>query len=145
MAVRVEHSVVIERPVEQVFAALTDFENEPRWQPAVLESRHTPPGPVRLGTRTFQARTFMGRRVKSTSEVTAYEPDHLMVCTSTPDVSPAVQTTYRVERVPEGTRVFFTIVLETKGAFSIIAPLVKRGLTKDVVTRFQTLKGQLEG
>lgn len=144
MTVRVEHTVTINQPVAKVFAAVTDFENEPQWQPAVLESRHMPPGPVGLGTRTFQARKFFGRRVESTSDVTAFEPNHLMICTSTPDVSPPVETTYRIEPTNGGTRLTFIIELGTPGFLVVMAPLIKRSLTKDVVTRFETLKRQLE-
>ncbi len=144
MAVHIEHSVVINRPTADVFAVLTDFENEPRWQPAVLESHHTPPGPLGLGTQTFQARKFFGRRVESTSEVTTFEPDRLMVCTSTPEVSPSVETTYHLEPAEGGTRLTFIIELGTPGLLTVMAPLITRSLTKDITTRFETLKRQLE-
>jgi carbon monoxide dehydrogenase subunit G len=66
--VRYEHEVEIERPPEEVYAFLADPENLPRWQSGVLEVRSE------SGTRFTEVRTFVGRRVESTIEVTAAEP-----------------------------------------------------------------------
>lgn len=32
-------SIVINRPVEQVFATMADFKNQPQWDPGLLEAR----------------------------------------------------------------------------------------------------------
>jgi hypothetical protein len=39
---RIQHSLIINEPVETVFLALADFEAEPHWQPAVLETKQIP-------------------------------------------------------------------------------------------------------
>jgi uncharacterized protein YndB with AHSA1/START domain len=68
-----QNTVTIQRPVEDVFAFLADFENVPRWNKAILRTRKTSPGPVEVGTTYRQVRT-----VPSTSEegfeVTGFEP-----------------------------------------------------------------------
>jgi len=144
MAIEIRHRVVIHRSAADIFAAVTDFAAEPRWQPAVLASRHTPPGPVQVGTRTHQVRKFFGRRIEATAEVTAFEPDRLMVCISTPEVSPVVQTTYALEPDDGSTALTFIITLGTPGAMRLFVPIIKRSLTKDVTIRFATLKRQME-
>jgi uncharacterized membrane protein len=143
-AVLVQHSVVINRPVEEVFAALVDFEADPEWQPAVLQSWHTPPGPVRIGTRTYQVRKVFGRRMEYTSIVTNLEPNRMIVCMSLSGVSPAVCTTYMLEPINGGTKLIVAIDLEIRGMSKGIAPLLKYRLIKDVARRFATLKGRLE-
>ena len=43
---KIEMSIVINRPVEEVFAFLSDFENNPKWQATSVEARKISEGPV---------------------------------------------------------------------------------------------------
>jgi uncharacterized protein YndB with AHSA1/START domain len=70
---RMEHSVVIDRPPAEVFKYLTDAERLPEWQTSALAV--TAQGEMRVGTRLRETRNFLGRRAESTLEVTEYEPD----------------------------------------------------------------------
>jgi len=143
--VKVEHTLVINQPVAKVFAALTDFENEPRWQTGLLESRHTPAGPVGIGTKVTQIRKFFGRPVETIGEVVEYEMNQKMVSRSTPEnPPPSFKTVYRVEPIDDHTRLFYSIELKGQGFFKLIQPFIKRSITKDVITRFNTLKSLLE-
>jgi carbon monoxide dehydrogenase subunit G len=70
--VRVTESVEIRRPPADVFAFLADLSNLPRWQPSVKEvSGRADAG---IGGRVVETREFMGKRVRSTLEVTAFDP-----------------------------------------------------------------------
>jgi hypothetical protein len=53
MAIREEHTVVIDRPVEEVFAFATDPNNDSLWQSTTLETEQTSEGAVDVGT-TFR-------------------------------------------------------------------------------------------
>ena len=141
----VQHSVVIHRPVEEVFAALVNFEAEPVWPPGVLRAWYTPPGPVRLGTRTYQVRLLAGRRREATSIITAFALNRKMVSMSTSEGSPAVCTTYLVDPMQSGARLTVSIELEIEGASKMVAPLLKYKLIRDVTQRFAALKQWLEG
>jgi uncharacterized membrane protein len=70
---RFQQSVVINRPVEQVFGFVSDLENDPRWTPGTVMER-TSPGPLGVGTTFQQHDRFMGRRMDLSLEVTDYEP-----------------------------------------------------------------------
>ena len=63
-----EHEVEIERAPEEVYAFISDPENLPQWQHEVVEVRRE------SDTRFTEVRTFIGRRVESTIDVTAAEP-----------------------------------------------------------------------
>lgn len=65
---RLEHTVEIERPPEDVYAFLSNPANLPRWQSEVSEVR------PESQTRFTEVRMFVGRRVESTLDVTAAEP-----------------------------------------------------------------------
>jgi uncharacterized protein YndB with AHSA1/START domain len=70
---RMEHSVVINRPPREVFAYLTDVERLPEWQASANEVRTD--GELGIGARIHEVRTLLGRRAESTLEVIEYEPD----------------------------------------------------------------------
>jgi Polyketide cyclase / dehydrase and lipid transport len=75
--------VTINRPVETVFAFATDPVTFPEWQPAVVESRQTSPGPMGVGTTGMNARKVMGQRVESTFEVASYTQNQVLSVKST--------------------------------------------------------------
>jgi len=139
--VQVTHSVIFHSSSATLFAALTDFQNAPKWQPAVIEERALTDGPLQVGVKTYQKRLFMGKPVESTCEIIEFEQDRKMVCSREGEV----RTSYLLEPIEDGTKLTFSIDLQGKGLkWSLLQPLIKAGLTRDVVTRFQTLKGQLE-
>ncbi|HLZ63521.1 MAG TPA: SRPBCC family protein [Ktedonosporobacter sp.] len=139
--VQVTHSVIFHCSPAALFAALTDFQNAPKWQPAVIEERALTDGPLQVGVTTYQKRLFMGKPVESTCEIVEFEQDRKMVCRREGEV----QTSYILEPTNDGTQLTFSIDLQGKGLkWTLLQPLIKAGLTKDVITRFQTLKGQLE-
>jgi polyketide cyclase/dehydrase/lipid transport protein len=68
-----ENTVMISRPIEQVFGFLSDFENVPRWNYAILETHKISQGPVGVGTIYQQLRSVPSRN-QERFEVTAYTP-----------------------------------------------------------------------
>jgi uncharacterized protein YndB with AHSA1/START domain len=47
-----ENTVMIGRPIEEVFAFFSDFENVPKWNYAIVETRKVSEGPVGVGPST---------------------------------------------------------------------------------------------
>jgi hypothetical protein len=68
-----ENTVVIRRPIEEVFAFLSHFENVPSWNYAIIETRKVSEGPVGVGTIYQQVRS-VPTRSEERFEVTAYDP-----------------------------------------------------------------------
>ena len=68
-----ENTVTIQRPTEEVFAFLADFENIPRWNYAIEETHKASAGPVGVGTSYRQTRSVPSRSVEG-FEVTVFEP-----------------------------------------------------------------------
>ena len=71
--IEIKNSIQINRPVERVFAFVTNVENLPKWAGPVTEAKQTSEGPVGVGTTQTQTAQFLGRRVESSQEVTEYE------------------------------------------------------------------------
>lgn len=55
-----ERTIVIGRPLDEVFAFFADGENDPRWRPAVKVMRRE--GPLAVGVRYTHTALGMGRR-----------------------------------------------------------------------------------
>ena len=68
-----ENTAIIRRPVEDVFAFLADFENVPRWNYAIVETRKVSPGPVGIGT-AYRQTPSVPRRSEEGFQVTVFEP-----------------------------------------------------------------------
>ena len=68
-----QNTVTIRRAVEDVFTFLADFENIPKWNYAIVETKKTSPGAVGVGTTYRQIRSIPDRREEG-FEVTAFEP-----------------------------------------------------------------------
>ena len=76
MAVRVQVSEVIDRPVAEVFHfyAHEHVRNHPRWDPD-MQLEQVSAGPIGVGTVIRRRNTHSGTPVEGTMEVVEFEPD----------------------------------------------------------------------
>ena len=120
---RFQHSVVINRPVERVFAFVSDFENDPPWS-GVAQVRRSPAGPVGIGT-TFRLRQrFLGRSFDFIMEVVRYQPNQLITVKSTSSRFVSMMGTRLVEPAGDATRLTFLGTGQTHGPLKPLEPLL---------------------
>ena len=141
--VKLEGSVVINRPIEEVFAFLTNPENSSQWQGSVLESKQTSEGPRGVGTTGQVVSQFLGRRIESTWEVTEYELNRKTTSKSTSGPVP-YELSATLETVDEGTRVTLVGEYEIGGFFKLAEPLVARMGQRQADADFANLKDLVE-
>ena len=67
-----ENSIVINKPVEQVFEFVTDPRNNAKWQTDILELEITSENHFGLGATYRCVNRFMGRRIESENKITDY-------------------------------------------------------------------------
>ncbi len=73
---RVETSITIHKPVEEVFAFLGSAENHRRFIPGMLEFKQTSPGPLgRVGATARGVRSDFGVKTEVLYEITEIEPN----------------------------------------------------------------------
>ena len=141
--IKVEVSTIINRPIEEVFAFVSDHRNDVRWQDGLLEVRVTPDGVVGLGSRVVEVRKFMGRRVESTGVITEYIPNQKSARKSV--AGPAdVQGYVACAAVEGGARVTQHMEMRSAGFFSVAEPLLAGGLRRSLEKNFGDLKDLLE-
>ena len=69
----IETSVNISKPVEEVFAFVTNLDNQKKLSSFITGLQVD--GPVQLGTKYVIETTSMGNVIKTTNEVVAFEPN----------------------------------------------------------------------
>jgi hypothetical protein len=119
----IEHSIVIRRPIEEVFAFVANMENALKIDPAMLEIKKISPDPPGVGTKYREITKAMGRQSEAIYEVTEYKPFSRVgfKSSSTPFGEPL--ETYTLESIKEGTRVTSALQLQLKGFIKVIKPL----------------------
>ncbi len=119
----VTNTISISRPIEDVFAVLTNVENTGKWFPGNVDEHWTSPPPHGIGSTRHAVVTVFGRRTENDAVVTEYEPPHRAAMRGTSKHAPFVGT---LTFAPDGggTRVEVTSEITLRGAMRILGPIV---------------------
>jgi carbon monoxide dehydrogenase subunit G len=139
--IRIEHSETIARPQEEVFAYLADPTNQRQWQSSVSDVRVE--GPLAVGSRWVEVRTFMGRSEEQEVEVVELQPPSRFTVQT---LSGAIRFRFQHQLSPAngGTRLDLVGEGEAAGFAKIAGPLAKRKVNKELTADFGRLKQLLE-
>ena len=140
---RIEESVEIKRPIDEVFAYTTDAKSWPKWQSILPKAEQTSQGPVSVGT-TFKGTVhMMGLSMKWTANVTECEPTKRFGKNIT-SAGMIVEQHNTYESI-EG-NVKFTIVynMKVRGIFKLFSPMLISSMRKELKKSLSNLKGVLE-
>jgi uncharacterized membrane protein len=140
---RAEHTVVVERPPDEVFRFLTDLSNVPDWQSGAVEVRA--PASVDVGATYVEVLKFLGKRIEATLEVTEFEPGRRFSVRAVSGPMP-FQVRHRLEPQNGGaaTRIHVELEGEPGGVFRLAEPLVMRNAQRQIEGDFATLKRMVE-
>ena len=139
-------STLIQRPVEEVFAFLTDARNNAKWQAGggLQRIQQMPESPVGVGTRLHETRSFMGRTFDTTSEVTEFEPNRTYTRSAIDPSSIIRKGVMTFAPVDGATRVTFEMQVKAGGLFAIAEPLLVATMKKGFDSDLSQLKALLE-
>ena len=73
--INLDLSTLIDRPVKDVFAFVTDPNNMSKWNSAVISMQQITPGAVSVGTKFKNIGEMLGRRIEGEVQVITFEPD----------------------------------------------------------------------
>jgi carbon monoxide dehydrogenase subunit G len=139
----ITQSVTIDRPVEEVWDFISDFENTTRWSRGVLEARQTSDGPLGVGSRLRTVVKAFGRRRTADYLVTEYEPNHVFAF----EVRAGRMTSrarFSVEPAGAGTRLTASGEAHAAGLYRLLAPILVRTLERHSQDDLATVKRLLE-
>jgi uncharacterized protein YndB with AHSA1/START domain len=139
-----QHTVIIKRPTEDVFAYVLDGERCPEWRRHVMDIKRIS-GDGGVGTVYAQGvQGPMGRRIAADYRVTVCEPDHLLEFeTLTGPVRP--QGRFEITPDGDGSRLTLSLDSDMKGILALfMGRTVQR--TMDIeVHELERMKTILEG
>ncbi|MGA8852084.1 MAG: SRPBCC family protein [Aeromicrobium sp.] len=118
----VERTFIVNRPIDEVFDYLSDFENTQEWDPGTLETTRTE-GDGGLGTTYRNRSSFMGREVELTYRTIGFDRPTFFSCQGTNKTATATDT-MTFTREGERTQIQYRADFEFHGVVKFIAPLI---------------------
>ena len=141
--IRVEHAVVIERPIEEVFDFMAKVENLPRWAENTIEARQTSEGPLGAGTTCTVLNKAVRRQMRNHFVVTEDERPTRYAAKTTAGPFP-MHLSYAHERVERGTSRRTVSEADLGGILKLGEPLMRRMARKQIEVDHARLKDILE-
>lgn len=143
--IKVEQSVTIARPVEEVFSFVADFRNWPDMQPAPQASGTTSEGPMKKGERFLQIIELPGQRVDLVCEVIGYAPNESFSLQYTWEkLLLDVDFTFAPADEPGVTKLTGRGEGRMGGLARLLEPLVNQEINREVAFNLDNVKSQLE-
>lgn len=139
-----QSSMIIHKPVKEVFDYLLTLENIPEIMPNVVRLEKLSEGTIGKGTKLLETRSIRGREAKAEIEITEFEPYRYY---TTKSVAGGITIIYKYffSEIEEGTQVQFEANVGIKGLFSFFS---RRALVKILKQEdgylLQYLKEELE-
>jgi hypothetical protein len=140
---KIERSIVIERPVSEVWDFVQDASKDAMWQTTLVESQVLTEGPRRVGTQVQEVRRFLGVQIPMTLELTEFEPERKSSLKAVTGGIP-LSGGYLLEPQDSGTKLTVTGQLEAHRLFKLAEPVFSRMTTRELEASLGHLKDLLE-
>src|SRR5215218_2506460 len=141
---RVEESIEINRPLEEVFNYVSDVGNYPEWMAHALEVRKDTAGPPQQGDRFTLAIESVGRRFETPYERSTYVANRQYTDRAVGGPVPNQWWESTFQEVPGGTRLTRAVDAVSGGLLELLEPLQKRAAERQLGKDLKTLKDVLE-
>jgi len=134
-----ENTIRIDRPADEVFAFLSDFENIPKWNYYILEVRQFSESPVGVGTTYHQIR----KSEEQDYQVTEFEANRAIAVKTLPQSSPGFERKFTLYEEGDTTRIRDEWKLDT-GRPALLEKLAGGRVKSAVAENLAKLKELLE-
>ena len=142
--IKVEESIVINRPISDVFPFVSNFENLPQWESNFQKVKLLTATPTGVGT-TYQCELKLpGQTATSKFEITEFEVNKKIAFEAEPAGPAKPNGSFRFETVPGGTKVTLLPRPEFRGFFKLLEPMMAGYVRKQNQAHLSTLKRILE-
>jgi uncharacterized membrane protein len=140
---KIEHTLTIDRPADEVWDYLMDARNDPVWMNHVVEVGRGADQPVEPGLEIDETLKFLGKRLGVTMRVTEHEPKRRSAIELTGSPVPG-RGSYELEPVDGGTRLTAALETDAHGFFKLAEPVFARMARRDFIGNLENLKDILE-
>lgn len=131
MSIHWEFSGVVDRPIDEVWAYLTDWFNAPRMSGSGnIGMRQTSPGPMGVGSTLQGRRVILGFETRNNYQVTEWDPPHALAMTMEGRPFRSFVGRVTLESTADGTRAAvlaeFELQLTMKLLYPFVGPFLRR-------------------
>ncbi len=144
MAIALEDEVLIGRPVEDVFAFMSDHENLPRWTVGVVRSKRTSDGGAALGATYALRGKAPGGEVDASYRVTSWDPPRRFEGHCESKVF-EFDETYTFEPKGDATCVRLHVVMQPRGMFRVLGFVLRFAFARQIRQDHAKVKALIEG
>jgi uncharacterized protein YndB with AHSA1/START domain len=141
---RTEVGTTIKRPVEDVFALVSDYSKNPQWAAGMVEFEieKTSDGPIGVGTTWRGVGTSLGRRMESQIVYTEFEPNRRLVFEGTKPFPMTVAFTF--DSIAGVTRIDQVVEAQPGGLFRLAGPLLAAAARRRFQGNLDNLRDLME-
>ncbi len=140
---RAEVSVVVNRPIKDVWNVVSRIEDHPKFMSGTREASVTSEGEIGPGTTYRYVGEVLGRKFVTEGEITAFDPPRLYGFRATKSPFP-LQGEWILEEQGEATKVTLRGAGEPGGFFQMATPLLMKLARRQLETDLNNLKDLLE-
>jgi uncharacterized protein YndB with AHSA1/START domain len=138
-----EISTLVDRPIEDVFAFLSNPLNLPKWQAMIAKIEQIVPGAIGLGSKFNVQAAMLGRAMEGVMEITSYEPPTKFSFTN--KAGPMeIAVTVTLKSVGTGTKVTINPQGNPAGVFKLAEGPLTHQLKGQMEANLAKLKSILE-
>ena len=136
-------SIEIRRPIEEVFAFMSNIEHEVQWR-NLVEVKVTSGLPLRLGSTYLYVANMMGRQMRIEGKITAFESNRGWSFETVSGPFPG-KGNVALEPLHEGTKATLSGEGHLSGLLKLFEPIMRGMLSRQFDGELQNLKKLLEG
>ena len=142
--IKVQSSIVIAKPVDQVFAFAANYENDAQWRDEVRQMKYGSQ-PVQVGTQATEVSKVFLQNLTTVTEVTVYELNSKVSSKSISGMVPIV-VSREFRPVSNGTEFTYFLEGDESGVwvYRMMRPVLQRWYQATVEKYLRTLKQILE-
>jgi uncharacterized protein YndB with AHSA1/START domain len=138
-----KRSVLINRPIEQVFDFATDLKNAPLFLPSITRTEMLTEGGMKPGARFRETRSFNGKERSAVIEVVEHQRPHVHQAAAAM-MGMRASYTFRFVPEPPGTRVEMEAVVTGNLLWKLFLGMMSRMMEKEDGHYLALLKEALE-
>jgi len=140
-----EDTIVINRPIDEVWAFLTDFFNTPRMGGySALKLRQTSPGPMGVGSTLQGRNVILGFETRLNHTVTEWDPPHAFADTMKGRPFRSLSQRIVLKSSEGGTRLVVSTDFELRTALKLLWPLFRPFVIRKMRAGLQQMKRVME-
>jgi uncharacterized membrane protein len=143
VSTRVDESIDVARPADEVARFMFDWRNDASWIGGISEARLLRDGDFGVGSRVERIASFLGRRIEYVLEVDEHEPGRRLSMHSVRGPFP-MTVAYEVAEAGEGATARVRVGGDATGFYRLAGPLLNRQAARSIARDLERLKSLLE-